>query len=91
MNYPMGSMSLRLDDFRVTNGPDLHVLLSTEAPDTLFGSVGEAVDLGSLKGNVGSQNYDIPADVNIEDYASIVIYCQPFQVVFSTAALSTME
>jgi hypothetical protein len=44
-------------------------------------------DLGRLKGNVGNQNYEIPTDLDIGQYHSSVIYCDPFQVVFSTATL----
>ena len=84
-----GSRVLRLDDFRVTNGPELHVLLTKNTPTTIFGGVGEDyVDLGLLKGNVGSQNYDIPDDVNLDEFESVVIYCVPFSVVFSSAALA---
>ncbi|MCC6614584.1 MAG: DM13 domain-containing protein [Anaerolineae bacterium] len=85
-----GRQLLRLEDFRVTNGPDLHVILSrAEAPRT-HEEVGDYVDLGSLKGNVGEQNYDIPPDVDLTEYHSIVIYCVPFHVVFSTATLEAM-
>jgi hypothetical protein len=46
------------------------------------------VDLGSLKGNRGSQNYDIPPDVDITSGEwTVVIYCVPFHVIFATAAL----
>ena len=84
-----GSQVLRLDDFRVTNGPELHVLLAKNTPTAIFDGVGDDyVDLGLLKGNVGSQNYEIPADVNLDEFQSVVIYCVPFHVVFSSAALS---
>ena len=45
---------LRLEDFRVTNGPDLYVYLATDKQASDF------VDLGRLKANSGNQNYDIP-------------------------------
>jgi hypothetical protein len=84
-----GSRVLRLDDFRVTNGPELHVILAQNIPTSILEGVGDDyVDLGALKGNVGSQNYDIPDDVNLDDFQSVVIYCVPFHVVFSSAALS---
>ena len=86
---PDGSRLLRFQDFRSKNGPDLHVFLSMEAPTSTFGGLGEnAVDLGELKGNVGNQNYEIPADVDLSQYRSVVIYCVPFHVVFSTAEFS---
>ncbi len=86
---PAGERILRFQDFRSKNGPDLHVYLSTEAPTSTFAGLGEnEVHLGALKGNVGNQNYEIPADVDLSQYMSVVIYCRPFHVVFSTAAFS---
>lgn len=85
---PDGSMVLRLEDFSVTNGPDLHVLLATGAAPSSRDDLGDYVDLGSLKGNLGNQNYDLPAGVDPEAFRSVVIYCQPFHVVFSIAPLS---
>ncbi len=45
------------------------------------------VSLGKLKGNIGAQNYEIPARTDMAKYRSVVIYCQPFHVVFATATL----
>ncbi len=85
---PDGSHLLRFEDLQVTNGPDLHVLL---AQHPMPGSSAEVkqgfIELGSLKGNIGSQNYAIPAGTDIAMFKSVVIYCKPFQVVFSTATL----
>ena len=80
---------LRFEEFRATNGPDLHVLLATEPLPTNRHDLGEYIDLGSLKGNVGDQNYEIPEGTEVARYASVVIYCKPFHVVFATATLST--
>ncbi len=86
---PDGERVLRFEDFRSKNGPDLHVYLSTEAPTSTFAGLGaNEIHLGALKGNVGNQNYDIPADVDLSEYRSVVIYCVPFHVVFSTAAFA---
>lgn len=83
-----GSLLLRLEDFRVTNGPDLHVLLANGEKPTGEENMGQFLDLGELKGNVGSQNYEIPAGTDLSIYNSVVIYCQPFHVVFATATLT---
>ena len=87
---PDGSYVLRFEDFRVTNGPDLRVLLATHPDPQGRGDVhsGEYVELGKLKGNIGNQNYPFPEGVSPSGYGSVVIYCKPFQVVFSVAALS---
>ena len=83
---PDGQRILRFDDFRSKNGPDLHVYLSAEVPTSTFAGLGEnEVHLGALKGNVGSQNYEVPTDIDLSLYRSVVIYCRPFHVVFSTA------
>ena len=84
-----GSRVLRFEDFEVTNGPDLHVLISpTETVDGRedLESAGY-VDLGKLKGNVGSQNYELPADFDLDGPVTITIYCDPFHVVFATSTL----
>ena len=83
-----GDLLLRLEDFSVTNGPDLHVLLAENSKPINRVTLGEYIDLGQLKGNKGNQNYDIPAGTNLSKYGSVVIYCKPFHVIFSTASLN---
>lgn len=81
---------LRLDNFSVTNGPDLRVVLSaSEAPKTRAEVELNNLDLelGRLQGNIGSQNYEIAPEVDISQYNSVVIYCRLYNVVFSTASL----
>jgi hypothetical protein len=87
-SLPDGTHVLRFENFDVTNGPDLHVLLATGAQPATSDDLGEYIDLGKLKGNMGNQNYEIPADVDPSRFQSIVIYCQPFHVVFATATLN---
>lgn len=84
---PAGDYLLRFDDFVATNGPDLHVLLSTNPAPTDYESLGDYLDLGSLKGNIGDQNYSLPAGIDVQQYKSVIIYCLPFQVIFATATL----
>ena len=86
---PDGSHLLRLENFEVTNGPDLHVILSPSPAPESQDDVHQPgyVDLGSLKGNIGNQNYEIPADADLNALSSVVIYCSPFHVVFSVALL----
>ena len=76
---------LRLEDLDVTNGPDLHVLLMVDSEGRDKGQ--GYIDLGKLKGNIGNQNYPIPDDLVVSDYHAVMIYYQPFHVVFSTAPL----
>jgi hypothetical protein len=83
-----GELLLRLDPFRVTNGPDLHVILTKHsAPKTRDDVKAGYVEVAKLKGNIGSQNYTLPQNVRLDAYHAVVIYCKPFHVVFSVATL----
>lgn len=79
---------LRFEDFATDNGPDLNVYLSAapaDAPASDFTK--DFVDLGDLKGNVGDQNYVLPASVDLERHRTVVIWCVRFGVAFGSATL----
>ncbi len=78
-----GSQILRLEDFRSTNGPDVHLYLSTDKQASNF------IDLGRLKANNGDQNYQIPIDTDFNKYKYVLIWCKPFSVLFGSAQLSS--
>jgi len=84
---PDGKLVLRLTDFMVTNGPALSVLLSSSPAPASSQQLADYIDVGALKGNIGNQNYEIPAGTDLSTYNSVVIYCVPFHVVFATATL----
>ena len=77
-------------DFEVGPGPDFHVYLvpkadirsSSDVTDTMY------VDLGRLRAFKGSQNYPIPAGVDLTKFPSVVIWCQQFSVLISPADLT---
>ena len=84
-----GQRFLRLEDFRTDNGPDLNVYLSAAPADASASDFDDDfVDLGDLKGNVGSQNYEIPVDVDLDRYSTVAIWCVRFGVVFGAAELA---
>ncbi len=85
-----GSHLLRLENLNVTNGPDLHVLLSPHPnPDNRDEVKSPGYfSLGPLKGNRGNQNYLIPADEDPSGIGSVIVYCVPFQVIFTIAPLT---
>jgi hypothetical protein len=87
-----GSRVLRLQDLDTSDGPRLRVWLS--AAPVLEGSAGWYVfadaphlDLGDLKGNVGSSNYVLPADADLAALPSVTIWCARFSVSFAAASL----
>ncbi|MGA9744501.1 MAG: DM13 domain-containing protein, partial [Nitrososphaeraceae archaeon] len=74
-----GTDILRLENFKATNGPDLYVYLSTDKTNA------DIVNLGRLKGNIGNQNYLIPASTDITKYNTALIWCRAFSVIFGSA------
>ncbi|MDP2621317.1 MAG: DM13 domain-containing protein [Hyphomicrobiales bacterium] len=86
-----GARVLRLSDFSVTNGPDLKVwLVAAKNPATSADVTGgDWRALGPLKGNIGDQTYPIPADLNLDDYGAVVIWCEQFSVLFAAADLAS--
>jgi len=85
-----GKQTLRLTEFETSNGPDVHVYLTAAEVAKGSDAVKTAgfVDLGSIKGNRGDQNYDIPADVDLSRYKNVAIWCARFAVNFGLAPLT---
>jgi hypothetical protein len=86
-----GKRVLRLSGFETSNGPDVRVLL-VAAPDAGDNDTVKSagyVELGKLKGNVGDQNYDVPANVDLATYRAVTIWCNRFGVNFGTAPLNS--
>ena len=87
---PDGKRTLRLTEFETSNDPDVHVYLTASEIDKGDDAIKEAgfIDLGSMKGNKGDQNYDIPANANLNKYKNVTIWCARFGVNFGQAALA---
>ncbi len=47
------------------------------------------IDLGSIKGNIGDQNYELPAGVDLSKYRNVTVWCKRFGVNFATAPLAS--
>jgi len=71
---------VRFENFDSDNGPDLKVYLRAEN--------GDFVNLGDLKGNIGDQNYEIPADVDLGEFGTVEIWCERFGAGFGSAQLA---
>ena len=85
-----GNKILRFTEFKVSNGPDVVVYLSSvqDANDNDSVKNSDFVLLGQLKGNVGDQNYEISNDIDLSKYNSAVIWCRRFGVNFAVAPLN---
>ncbi|NNE97011.1 MAG: DM13 domain-containing protein [Acidimicrobiales bacterium] len=70
------------ENFSTDNGPDLNVYLrANDGSD-------DYIDLGDLKGNIGSQNYEIPAGTDLSRFTVVDIWCVRFGVSFTEAELA---
>src|ERR1041384_2970787 len=86
-----GKKTLRLTDFATSNGPDVHVYLvaASDAKDNDTVTKAGFVDIGSLKGNIGDQNYELPGNADLAKYRAVTIWCKRFSVNFGTAPLNS--
>jgi hypothetical protein len=85
-----GKKILRFADFETSNGPDVQIYLVAAEDATDSETVKQAgfVSLGPIKGTKGDQNYELPSDLNINQYGSVTVWCKRFGVNFATAPLT---
>ena len=77
-----GKNYIRYENFKTINGPDLYIYLAKDL------DAKEYVNLGILRATEGNVNYEIPADVNLQDYKYVMVWCKAFGVLFNYADIS---
>lgn len=82
------------DDFNLSQGPDLFVILSGASEVTLdYISFSKVVKdapilyLGELASTSGGQEYAVPAGTDLSQYKSVVVWCRQYSVAFAAAPL----
>jgi hypothetical protein len=71
-----------------TDGPDLYVYLSKKNSfSSAYDDAGEYVSLGLTPAVAGNFSAAIPDHVNGADYASVLIWCRIYAVLFTYALL----
>jgi hypothetical protein len=85
-----GSRILRFTNFETSNGPDVRVYMvaAPDAADNETVTKAGFVELGPMKGNIGDQNYEIPASLDLGKYQTVTIWCKRFGVNFASAPLT---
>jgi hypothetical protein len=84
------SKIIRFENFNMVNGPELRVILSTSRDANVSETTPTQnldVDLGALQGPFGNQNYEIPAELDLSRYNSIVIFSRSLNLIYSIAPL----
>ena len=78
-----GTRYVRFENVDIAGAPDLYVYLS----DRTDGQPGTFTNLGKLKATNGSFNYPIPANLDLTQAKSVVVYCRTFNVTITFALL----
>ena len=83
-----GRRTLQLRNFESARGGDMRMYLARDPQPLEPAQIGaDFLDLGRLKGNIGDQNYLLPAGHDLTIYQSAVIYCRQFDEVITVATL----
>ncbi|UCF13422.1 MAG: DM13 domain-containing protein [Thermoplasmatales archaeon] len=72
---------LRFENFKTDDGPGLYVYLSRDTEATDF------ISLGELKAIEGNMNYNINTEIELNEYKNVLVWCEPFSVLFGYAQL----
>jgi len=86
-----GDRILRFTNFRTSNGPNVHVYLvaADDAKDSQTVKRADFIDLGTIKGNIGDQNYAFGTDLDLSKYRTVSIWCKRFAVNLGAAPLKS--
>jgi hypothetical protein len=83
-----GTTTLVLDELVTDNGPDLFVYLSPATVGDGADYLAGAHKVGALKGNIGTQSYELAPGLDTSGFRSVVIWCDRFASGFGAAMLS---
>lgn len=77
------------NDFKTKSAPDLKIFLSKKSAKEVKNktAVPGSKFIAKLKKVKGSQRYEIPASVNIDDYQSLLIHCQQYTKLWAAGDL----
>ncbi|MAF81171.1 hypothetical protein CL628_04125 [bacterium] len=76
-----GQATLRFEDFDTINGPAIRIYLSSSL------GISDAIDLGPIRATKGNVNYEVDPSIDISIYNKVLVWCEPFSVLFSYAEL----
>ena len=76
------------NDFRSDSGPALQVVLHKSATPGMKFNAGDYMVLAPLQKTTGTQRYNVPSSVNLNQYRSVAIWCQQFNATFGAATLN---
>ncbi|MGV8130892.1 MAG: DM13 domain-containing protein [Candidatus Pacearchaeota archaeon] len=76
-----GQKILRFEDFEIVNGPGLSIYLATDITSE------DSIDLGEVKATKGNVNYELPVNIDLEKYDTVLIWCETYNRLYGYAEL----
>ena len=75
------------DDFQTVEGPAVEIILHKDSTVPRAIAEDSYVTIAPIKSIQGKQRYAIPEGVNLDDYSSVAVWCEEFNVTFGYAQL----
>jgi hypothetical protein len=84
-----GTRAIRLEDFFVTINSDLEIRLSSLETPKSTDEIAKAPFkvVAPLKATVGDMNYEVPKDIDVSQFKSIVIWCEITRNAYAAATI----
>ena len=81
------------EDFATISAPNLEVYLSprqtVQTPNQLFDDTNSPIEVAVLRGNIGTQNFELQTTLDLTIYNSVVIYNEDYNLIIAVAPLVT--
>ena len=87
-NNELDNYSIFFQNVEIANGPGLVVYLTVGHEFT--GSEGHG-NLGKLRAQIGNFSMEVPESVDPTEYDTVIVWCEPFKVLFTYATLKSTE
>ena len=76
------------DDFSTKKAPDLKLFLSKKSGAELNGkNAADGVLIAKLDSHKGGQRYEIPANVDLSQYATLALHCEKYSKLWAVSSL----
>ena len=76
------------NNFTTANGPDVQVVLHRTSPVPVKLQEENYVTIAALKSTEGGQRYEIPENIDLDEFDAVSIWCREFNVSFGYAGLN---
>lgn len=78
-----------LDNFDAKKGPDVKIFLSQQAQADITGdnATDKAVFISLVRNFDGASEYEIPADINVKQFKTLVFHCEAYSKLWGSSKI----